>query len=87
MHLLGLDHEINDEAEAEMEKEEELVLKSLGWKGKGLIKSAHDAANDSKLHAESSDGRSLLMLIVLLPVYLHPTFSSISKLALRCEIL
>ncbi|OAY69521.1 Sugar phosphatase YidA [Ananas comosus] len=66
LHLLGLDHEINDEAEAEMEKEEELVLKSLGWKGKGLIKSAHDAANDSKLHAESSDGRSLLMLIVLL---------------------
>nr|CAD1833970.1 unnamed protein product [Ananas comosus var. bracteatus] len=58
LHLLGFDHEINDEAEAEMEKEEELVLKSLGWKGKGLIKSAHDAANDSKLHAESSDGQA-----------------------------
>ncbi|KAF3777461.1 Endoribonuclease, partial [Nymphaea thermarum] len=33
LHLLGFDHEVSDEAEAEMEKEEEVVLKSLGWKG------------------------------------------------------
>lgn len=43
LHLLGFDHEISDEAEAEMEKEEELLLKCLGWKGKGLIQSAYDA--------------------------------------------
>lgn len=43
LHLLGFDHEISDEAEAEMEKEEELLLKSLGWKGKGLIQSAYGA--------------------------------------------
>lgn len=46
LHLLGFDHEISDEAEAEMEKEEELLLKSLGWKGKGLIQSAYDADED-----------------------------------------
>lgn len=38
-----------------MEKEEELVLKSLGWKGKGLIKSAHDALNDGSLQTDISD--------------------------------
>lgn len=43
LHLLGFDHEINEEAEIEMEKAEEHLLKSLGWKGKGLIQSAHDA--------------------------------------------
>lgn len=43
LHLVGFDHEISDEAEAEMEKEEELLLKNLGWKGKGLIQSAYDA--------------------------------------------
>lgn len=43
LHLLGFDHELSDEAEAEMEKEEEILLKSLGWKGKGLIQSAYDA--------------------------------------------
>ncbi|KAM6587838.1 hypothetical protein CsatA_010443 [Cannabis sativa] len=44
LHLLGFDHEISEEAEMEMEKEEELILKSLGWAGKGLIQSAYDAA-------------------------------------------
>ncbi|KAG9154106.1 hypothetical protein Leryth_000582 [Lithospermum erythrorhizon] len=43
LHLLGFDHEISDEAEAEMEKEEGILLASLGWKGKGLIHSAYDA--------------------------------------------
>lgn len=51
LHLLGFDHELSDEAEAEMEKEEEILLKSLGWKGKGLIQSAYDA--------EDADSRPL----------------------------
>ncbi|XP_068648261.1 endoribonuclease YBEY, chloroplastic [Aristolochia californica] len=57
LHLLGFDHEISDEAEAEMEKEEELVLHSLGWKGKGLIQSAYDAIVDGKLKTNTSDGQ------------------------------
>eukprot|EP00262_Sarcandra_glabra_P013612 TRINITY_DN3818_c0_g2_i1.p1 TRINITY_DN3818_c0_g2~~TRINITY_DN3818_c0_g2_i1.p1 ORF type:complete len:588 (-),score=122.17 TRINITY_DN3818_c0_g2_i1:33-1796(-) len=59
LHLLGFDHENSDEAEEEMEKEEELVLKSLGWKGKGLIQSAYDAVTDGKLKTENSDGEIL----------------------------
>ncbi|PHT59325.1 Endoribonuclease YbeY [Capsicum baccatum] len=42
LHLLGFDHEISDGAKAEMEKEEELLLKSLGWKGKVVIRSTYD---------------------------------------------
>ncbi|KAL9227279.1 hypothetical protein vseg_002987 [Gypsophila vaccaria] len=49
LHLLGYDHEISEEAEEEMEKEEESLLKNLGWKEKGLIKSAYDAENDGSL--------------------------------------
>lgn len=56
LHLLGFDHEISDEAETEMEKEEELVLKSLGWKGKGLIKSALDTTENGSLQKEDLDG-------------------------------
>ncbi|OEL16029.1 hypothetical protein BAE44_0022954 [Dichanthelium oligosanthes] len=44
LHLLGFDHELNEEAEEEMEKEEEHILNTLEWKGKGLIKSAYDTA-------------------------------------------
>ncbi|XP_007012194.2 PREDICTED: uncharacterized protein LOC18588008 isoform X2 [Theobroma cacao] len=54
LHLLGFDHEISEDAEQEMEKEEEFLLKSLGWKGKGLIQSAYDAEN---LHMENSNDR------------------------------
>ncbi|CAB4297006.1 unnamed protein product [Prunus armeniaca] len=43
LHLLGFDHELSEDAEVEMEKEEDLLLKSLGWKGKGLIQSVYDA--------------------------------------------
>ncbi|XP_065622342.1 endoribonuclease YBEY, chloroplastic-like [Quercus suber] len=57
LHLLGFDHELSEEAEAEMEKEEELLLKSLGWKGKGLIQSAYDAENSAYSHKENTDGR------------------------------
>ncbi|KDP34180.1 hypothetical protein JCGZ_07751 [Jatropha curcas] len=57
LHLLGFDHEISEEAEAEMEKEEELLLKSLGWKGKGLIQSAYDAETNVNLQKENLDDR------------------------------
>ncbi|CAL8102427.1 unnamed protein product [Prunus armeniaca] len=57
LHLLGFDHEISEEAEVEMEKEEELLLKSLGWKGKGLIQSAHDAETHVNSHEEKPDDR------------------------------
>ncbi|KAG8635894.1 endoribonuclease YBEY, chloroplastic isoform X2 [Manihot esculenta] len=57
LHLLGFDHEISEEAEAEMEKEEELLLKSLGWKGKGLIQSAYDAETNVNLQTENLHDR------------------------------
>ncbi|XP_043720317.1 endoribonuclease YBEY, chloroplastic-like isoform X2 [Telopea speciosissima] len=57
LHLLGLDHEVSDEAEAEMEKEEELLLKSLGWKGKGLVQSAYALTNNEGHQLETSDDR------------------------------
>ncbi|XP_009602783.1 endoribonuclease YBEY, chloroplastic [Nicotiana tomentosiformis] len=55
LHLLGFDHELSDEAEAEMEKEEEILLKSLGWKGKGLIQSAYDAEDADSPPLENID--------------------------------
>ncbi|KAF6169106.1 hypothetical protein GIB67_038603 [Kingdonia uniflora] len=42
LHLLGFDHEISEVVETEMESEEEHLLISLGWKGKGLIQCAAD---------------------------------------------
>ncbi|KAH0886211.1 hypothetical protein HID58_062307 [Brassica napus] len=57
LHLLGFDHEISDEAEKEMEEEEELLLKSLGWKGKGLIQSAYDIEKTAKPQPEKADDR------------------------------
>ncbi|GFZ17183.1 haloacid dehalogenase-like hydrolase family protein [Actinidia rufa] len=59
LHLLGFDHEISDEAEAEMEKEEELLLKSLRWKGKGLIQSAYDTEINSGPRMDNRDGTLL----------------------------
>ncbi|ONI33748.1 hypothetical protein PRUPE_1G444400 [Prunus persica] len=59
LHLLGFDHEVSEEAEVEMEKEEELLLKSLGWKGKGLIQSAHDAETHVNSHEEKPNGELL----------------------------
>lgn len=56
LHLLGFDHELSDEAEKEMENEEELMLKSLGWKGKGLIHSAYEAEADGSPLAYPADG-------------------------------
>ncbi|CAO2816750.1 unnamed protein product [Amaranthus hypochondriacus] len=57
LHLLGFDHELSEEAEEEMEREEELLLQNLGWKGKGLIKSACDAENDGHLYIKDPDDR------------------------------
>lgn len=62
LHLLGFDHEISDEAEAEMEEEEELLLKSLGWKGKGLIRSAYDADTNASTHMENTDDSYTLIV-------------------------
>lgn len=59
LHLLGFDHEISEEAEEEMEEEEEFLLKSLGWKGKGLIQSAYDAEINANLHVENSNDNML----------------------------
>lgn len=64
LHLLGFDHELSEEAEAEMEKEEELLLKSLGWKGKGLIQSAYDAENSAYSHKENTDGNFSLSIML-----------------------
>lgn len=60
LHLLGFDHEISEEAEAEMEKNEEFLLESLGWKGKGLIRSAYDSETNANLQVEISDGNYIL---------------------------
>ncbi|KAH9799784.1 Endoribonuclease YBEY [Citrus sinensis] len=59
LHLLGFDHEISEEAEAEMEKNEEFLLQSLGWKGKGLIQSAYDSETNTNIQVENSDGTLL----------------------------
>ncbi|KAL6985484.1 hypothetical protein U1Q18_018859 [Sarracenia purpurea var. burkii] len=55
LHLLGFDHEISDEAESEMEEEEEQLLRSLGWKGKGLIQSAYDAESNGSPRMDNAD--------------------------------
>ncbi|KAL3844209.1 hypothetical protein ACJIZ3_001612 [Penstemon smallii] len=57
LHLLGFDHELSDEAEEEMEKEEELLLEGLGWKGKGLIHSAYDVGANVIQRVDDSDDR------------------------------
>lgn len=62
LHLLGFDHEISEEAEEEMEKEEERLLQSLGWKGKGLIQSAYDVEPRANSPLETSDGTNLLLV-------------------------
>ncbi|KAI3522440.1 hypothetical protein L1887_00199 [Cichorium endivia] len=57
LHLLGFDHELSEEAEAEMEDEEERLLKNLGWKGKGLIQSASNGEPDEIPLPKTSDGK------------------------------
>ncbi|PWZ04269.1 Endoribonuclease YbeY [Zea mays] len=53
LHLLGFDHEVSKVAEEEMEKEEEHILNTLEWRGKGLIKSAYDIATGME-HLQNS---------------------------------
>lgn len=64
LHLLGFDHEIGEEAEKEMEEEEELLLKSLGWKGKGLIQSAYEIEKIAKPQPEKLDGKFPLFICI-----------------------
>ncbi|XBI95413.1 hypothetical protein VPH35_031881 [Triticum aestivum] len=54
LHLLGFDHELSKEAEEEMEQEEEKILNTLEWIGKGLIRSAYHFSTDMG-HSENSD--------------------------------
>ncbi|KAL5226956.1 hypothetical protein ABZP36_015221 [Zizania latifolia] len=54
LRLLGFDHQTSDDSAVEMEKEEQLVLKSLRWKGKNLAKNVVDS---SKLHTDTLDGQ------------------------------
>uniref|UniRef100_A0A0D3ETT6 Uncharacterized protein n=1 Tax=Oryza barthii TaxID=65489 RepID=A0A0D3ETT6_9ORYZ len=56
LRLLGFDHQTSDESAVEMEKEEQLILKSLRWKGKNLAKSVLDSG---KRHTETLDGTLL----------------------------
>uniref|UniRef100_A0A7N0V739 Haloacid dehalogenase-like hydrolase family protein n=1 Tax=Kalanchoe fedtschenkoi TaxID=63787 RepID=A0A7N0V739_KALFE len=58
LHLLGFDHELSVEAEEEMEKEEEVLLTKLGWKGKGLIKSACEAVAKASPPESSGDRKT-----------------------------
>ncbi|GJM90652.1 hypothetical protein PR202_ga06953 [Eleusine coracana subsp. coracana] len=58
LHLLGFDHELGEEAEEEMEKEEERILNTLEWKGKGLIRSAYDADTNVEHLQNSGDANS-----------------------------
>ncbi|KAF8670490.1 hypothetical protein HU200_050506 [Digitaria exilis] len=61
LHLLGFDHEISEEAEEEMEKEEEHILNTLEWKGKGLIKSAYDNATNMEHLQNSVEANNTIM--------------------------
>ena len=56
LDLLGFDHEKSEEAEAEMQREEQILMKSLDWKGKGLIQRACDAETNLISGPFSSDG-------------------------------
>ncbi|XP_062018796.1 endoribonuclease YBEY, chloroplastic-like isoform X1 [Rosa rugosa] len=51
LHLLRSDHEISKEATGEMEKEEERLLDSLGWKGKRMV------ASDAETHPKANEGK------------------------------
>jgi len=68
LHLLGFDHELSEVAEEEMEKEEEHILNTLEWRGKGLIKSAYDIASDMA-HLQSSAGKWYKSPLHILMIY------------------
>lgn len=56
LHLLGYDHELSEEAEKEMEKEEECILSELGWKGKGLIHSTYEVPVEDSSSTSTVEG-------------------------------
>ncbi|KAK3152540.1 hypothetical protein QOZ80_2BG0160360 [Eleusine coracana subsp. coracana] len=58
LHLLGFDHELGEEDEEEMEKEEERILNTLEWKGKGLIRSSYDVDTNIEHLQNSADVNS-----------------------------
>ncbi|GJN21063.1 hypothetical protein PR202_gb08510 [Eleusine coracana subsp. coracana] len=63
LHLLGFDHELGEEDEEEMEKEEERILNTLEWKGKGLIRSSYDVDTNIE-HLQNSAGKLLLKILL-----------------------
>lgn len=65
LHLLGFDHEVSKVAEEEMEKEEEHILNTLEWSGKGLIKSAYDIATGME-HLQNSVGKFPLHILTII---------------------
>lgn len=71
LHLLGFDHEISDDAEKEMEEEEELILKNLGWRGKGLIKSANDGHTDEVPKIVSPNGKFWVNFFLIFPWFIQ----------------
>ncbi|KAF6170631.1 hypothetical protein GIB67_020193 [Kingdonia uniflora] len=71
LHLLGFDHKISEEVETEMESEEEHLLISLGWKGKGFIQCAVDNGSSKP---QNSDGNFHFISLELL-VDAPPTLS------------
>ncbi|AQK70423.1 haloacid dehalogenase-like hydrolase family protein [Zea mays] len=65
LHLLGFDHEVSKVAEEEMEKEEEHILNTLEWRGKGLIKSAYDIATVMEHLQNSVEADSNIEKVIL----------------------
>lgn len=64
LHLLGFDHEEDEEEAAEMAAAEQHLLKAMGWKGQGLIALAGigddvhgDGDGDGSIGSSSSSGR------------------------------
>lgn len=55
LHLLGYDHEEDEEEAAEMAAAEQHLLKALGWKGQGLIALA-DSGDDVHGDGDGSGG-------------------------------
>ncbi|KAL4430812.1 hypothetical protein ABPG75_006068 [Micractinium tetrahymenae] len=55
LHLLGYDHEEDEEEAAEMAAAEQHLLKALGWKGQGLIALA---GSGDDVHGDGDDGAS-----------------------------
>ena len=62
LHVLDYDHELGPSASQEMEEEENRILNSLGWKGKGLIYAA--TIEDGLSFKDSKTGNGNLSMSV-----------------------